>query len=397
MKLLYNIFETKALPENIIGGVGSRSALSEFISSKSFKRVLILTGPNIRKSSSLIDNIAHLIGKSLVGVYDQIQTHAPEDSIKKAMKNAQTLNPDLLVSVGGGSVHDTTKALAILIPSGGDFKKLSGRPSKDGKSNKSNSEFSPLPLISIPTTFSAAEVVGGGAFTEASSRQKLIFGHPKLRALLVILDAEVFSSTPRRILLASGMNAVHHCFEALYSKGSQPITDALALHALRGLIGSLPKIAPNIIKPNTFDYQSVINYASLSGLTYSNSWLGIGHAICHSLGGRCGLSHGEANSVILRYSLRFNEEVAAAKLKYVAETIGISGGRRNAVKEMIVQIEALTELLGVPRSLRELGLKRDLFAEVAKDTLEDPQVDYNPRSVSFDDIMILLDEAWHGK
>jgi len=244
------------------------------------------------------------------------------------------------------------------------------------------------------TTFSAAEVVGGGAFTAALNREKRIFGHPKLTPTLVVLDGEIAATTPRPILLESGMNAIHHCIESLYSKGSQRITDAFALHALRGLLYSLPQLGPDAIEPDIQDFQIALESASISGLTYGNSWLGIGHAICHSLGGRFGLSHGGSNSVIVRHSLRFNMESAAHKLDFAAGAIGICSNVGRPSLELARRIDALAIRLGVPQTLRDLGLQEMNFDAIADDVMNDPQIIWNPRSVSRNDIISLLEQAW---
>jgi alcohol dehydrogenase class IV len=101
-----------------------------------------------------------------------------------------------------------------------------------------------------------------------------------------VLDAEIAATTPLRVLGPSGMNAVHHCLEAFYSKGARFVTDAFALSALRQLLVALPLLMKAGAKPDIAALQMALNATALSGLTYGNSWLGIGHSVCHSLGGR---------------------------------------------------------------------------------------------------------------
>jgi alcohol dehydrogenase class IV len=255
----------------------------------------------------------------------------------------------------------------------------------------------PLPVLTMPSTFSAAEVVGGGAVTTDESGEKLIFVHRKLTPVCVFLDGEIVASTPRKVLTVSGMNAVHHCLEAFYSKGHQPITDALAIEALRRLIDGLPRLAPSVASVDLNDFQAVLDAAAMSGLTYANSWLGIGHAVCHSLGGRYGLSHGEANAVIVRHSIRFNLAHARDRLAHAAQAIGASfppGQQALAARHMVSLVDWLSEVLETPRSLREIGLPEGQLERIAKDVMADPQTYWNPRSARESDVVAMLREAW---
>jgi alcohol dehydrogenase class IV len=223
----------------------------------------------------------------------------------------------------------------------------------------------------------------------------LIFVHPKLTPVAVFLDGEIVSTTPRAILTASGMNAVHHCLEAFYSKGAQPITDAFAVSALRSLLDVLPSFSPSRPTPPIKTCQTAIDAASMSGLTYANSWLGIGHSVCHSLGGRYGLSHGAANSVMVLQSLRFNFEAAHNRLAEIARATGIANDNSIDPAQMLVAaIERLADSLGTPKTLSAIGLPEGQFAQIADDVLGDPQTYWNPRSATQAEIVAWLQSAW---
>ena len=136
------------------------------------------------------------------------------------------------------------------------------------------------------------------------------------------------------------------------------ITDAFALAALRAIAfrpsgnrrPRTAKMSPRI--------QTALNATALSGLTYGNSWLGIGHSVCHSLGGRYGLSHGAANAVMVRHSLRFNFEAAKPRLAVAARAVGVSSDADNdrAANALVDAVDALARTLGTPTQLRSIGL-----------------------------------------
>jgi alcohol dehydrogenase class IV len=238
-------------------------------------------------------------------------------------------------------------------------------------------------------------MLSGGGVTDTAQREKLIYFHPGLAPKRVFLDGEVAASTPRGVLAASGLNAIHHCLEALYSKGRHPISDALATTALATLLEVLPAFAPTAPPPAAEAAQRALDASAISGLTYANSGLGVGHAICHSLGGRYGLSHSAANAVIVRHSLRFNLPAAEAPLARAARILGFRGeDDAMAARHVVVLVDALADRLGTPKTLREIGLPAGQFAQIAKDVLADIGTYSNPRTVTQAAVIGLLEKAW---
>ena len=191
------------------------------------------------------------------------------------------------------------------------------------------------------------------------------------------------------------MNAVHHCIEAHYSRGAQFITDAFALAALRRLLVALPAVVSGIA-PDLDAVQQALEAAAMSGLTYGNSWLGIGHSVCHSLGGRYGLSHGSANAVMLRQALRFNFEAALPRLAEAARAVGVSGASddRRAAQDLVDRIDELAQSLGTPTSLSAIGLPAGQFDQIARDVMSDPQTYWNPRQTNAAEVATWLKSAW---
>lgn len=390
-------FDGGAIPAAIRSGLGCRRDIAAELDGLGLRRVLIVCSATMRQKTPFIGELEHLLGSRLAGTYDAVRPNAPESAIAEAADFARTLAPDAILSVGGGAVHDTAKGVAVMTPSGRSITDFVSRFEPPDTFHGADVDVEPLPVLTLPSTFSAADVVGGGAVTDEESGEKLIFVHPKLTPVRVFLDGELVASVPRRILAASGMNAVHHCLEALYSKGHQPITDAFALTALRGLVETLPQLAPGAADPAPAVFQAALEAASMSGLTYANSWLGIGHAICHSLGGRYGLSHGEANAVMVRQSIRFNLSHAESRLALAARATGAcfpDGQAALAARHMVNLVDWLGETLETPRRLSEIGLPEGQFERIAQDAMADPQTYWNPRPVTEQEVVELLRAAW---
>lgn len=388
-------FNGTAIPRTIISGSGCRSQIPVELERIGARRVVVVCGASIKAGTPFIEELTAALGPRLAGLFDRLEPNAPVASIKRIVDQVAPLSPDAVVSIGGGVAHDVAKAVAVMVPSGRSVVDFVSRFEPPSTFHGVDIEVEPLPVLTVPSTFSAADVVGGGAVTDTDRGEKLIFVHPKLTPAAVFLDGEVVATTPRSVLAASGMNAVHHCLEAFYSKGAQPITDAFAVSALRSLLEVLPAFAPSRPAPSSAICQEAIDAASMSGLTYANSWLGIGHSVCHSLGGRYGLSHGAANSVMVLQSLRFNLEAARDRLARLARAANIAIERdADPAGRLIAEIERLADSLGTPRTLSAIGLPPGQFARIAQDVLADPQTYWNPRPATQDEIVAWLQSAW---
>lgn len=389
-------FDGTAIPKAIITGPGCRSEIVAELDRIGASRVVVVCSRSLKAKTPFADELAAALGDRLAALFDNVEPNTPVASVHRAVESLAPKAPDAVISIGGGAVHDFAKAIAVMVPSGRSIVDFVSRFEPPDTFHSVDVDVDPLPVITVPSTLSAADVVGGGAVTDTENGAKLIFVHPRLTPAAVFLDGEIVATAPRSVLRASGMNAVHHCIEAFYSKGAQPITDAFAVVALRGLLRTLPQLAQSNAAPEIAAFQSLIESASMSGLTYANSWLGIGHSVCHSLGGRYGLSHGEANAVMVLQSLRFNLDAAQGRLAELARASDITESRDDttAAHALVDRVSELADLLGTPRTLSAIGLPEGQFEQIAKDVLADPQTYWNPRKATSDDIVAWLKEAW---
>lgn len=389
-------FHGAAIPRSIISGPGSRSRLRDELDRLRIGRLLIIASPTLNATTPFVAEAVRELGDRFSFVFDKVEANTPLRSISEATEVLRSHNFDGVVSMGGGSAHDMAKALAVSLPSGRSIADFVSRFEPPATFHSVDVEVEPLPVITIPSTFSAADVVGGGAVTDTTRGQKLIFVHSKLTPSAVILDGEVVATTPTRVLALSGMNAIHHCLEAHYSKGAQFITDAFALSALRQLLSALPAMVASGATPDVDALQKALNATALSGLTYGNSWLGIGHSVCHSLGGRYGLSHGAANAVMVRQSLRFNLSAAEPCLAEAARAVGASAAADDAAaaQALVDRVDQLAAILGTPISLRAIGLPEGQFEQIAADVMADPQTYWNPRRTNEKEVASWLKSAW---
>ncbi len=389
-------FTGQFVPGMIICRRGGAALLGEEAARLGAERVLLICGTHVRNTPFAGRVIASL-GARLAGVFDGVRPHTPIESLSSAVAKAREVRPDAIVSLGGGSAHDTAKGAALLYAEGVDdifAYRLRFSPPDQLEAPVVRSAVPAL--MAVPTTLSAADVVGGGAFTDPATGIKAIVVAPQLTPKVVILDAQAAATTPVQTWLSTGMNALDHCVEALYSRGHQPFSDALALYAAGLLVEYLPRAARDPDGRDLDAREAALVAASLSGLTYGNSGLGINHAICHCLGGRYGVAHGVANTIMLPHGMRFNLPVAAGALAQLARVTGgpVDESPEAGARRWIAHVEAMLETFGLPRRLRDVGVPRDGLGLLADDTMTDPQVYFNPRPVARDDVVQILHEAW---
>jgi alcohol dehydrogenase class IV len=367
------------LPAGIFSGPGSRHRLGEAIGKIGARRVLVIASASLLGAPHFRDELANAAGGAIAGIWPTSPAGASEAGIAAAAVEAVRLDVDAIVSIGGGAAHDIAKAVAVCAPAGrpiADF--LIGAPAVADAER-------PLPVIAVPTTFSAAEMVAGGA-VGLTAGGKAIYSHPLLQPRQVILDGELVATTPRAVLAASGLNAVHHCLEALAARGHQAMSDAWALFAFERLMRLLRALAPAAPPAGVYTYQALLEASSMSGLAYGISGLGVGHAICHSLAGRWDISHGNANAVILPHSVGFNLARVPERLSLASRAIGGA--------DLAGSLAALCETLQTPRSLRDAGLREAQFDLIAADVLADSVTAGNPGAVSPDDVKSILAACW---
>jgi maleylacetate reductase len=214
--------------------------------------------------------------------------------------------------------------------------------------------------------------------------EKRTWTDPNAKARSVIYDLDLTATLPKHETATTGMNCLAHCVEALYPAQPNPIATLLALDGIRALTSALP----SVIERNDAESRAAALYGGfLGGLLVSMVGIGLHHKICHVLGGRFDLPHGETNSVILPHVIAFNAPAMPGVIGDMARVIG--------TPDAVEAIFALTQRIGAPMSLRELGVASSDLDPVAEEIAA--KATSNPRAVTADDIRTLLRDAWEGR
>ncbi|MGE0314440.1 MAG: iron-containing alcohol dehydrogenase family protein [Lautropia sp.] len=373
---------------------GAVERLAEQPAIQGAKRIMLVCGQNTARSQAFA-RIRRTLGERVCVTLDRVVEHSMAALVEDGAALAGERAIDLLLAVGGGSASDTAKAIAIVLAEGGRLADHANVFTPPANYQQRALPAAKLPIVVVPTTLSAAEVTPGLGIHDGAGR-KLLFWDAKVVPRLIVLDPVAACEVPAGVFATTGMNALAHCVEGLYSRTRNPICDALALGGIELLARALPAV---VADPGDVAARGgALTGANLSGQVIANARVGVHHAICHALGTVGGLSHGVANAVMLPFAMRYNLEVAAPALARVALALGedLRGhSEEAAANRAISAVDRLRERIGVPRCLRETGLDRSRLERIAAHTMGDRGLYFNPRPTTDPQALIrLLETAW---
>ena len=369
------------LHQDIICSENAIDELAKAVDDLGCSRALITCGPTILRSCDVVPRVQEALGSRYVGTYSGIAPHSPVETVESGVQMAKETQPDVFISVGGGSTHDTTKAMATLLAEGGDIHDYEIIFEPPNRITVPPTTSPKLPILAVPTTMGCAEFSrGGGGITDHQLGRKLILAGEGVAPRTVILDGQALATTPLRILVSTAIGQLRIAIETVYSTGRNPIGDGMALHAIRLLFENLPRCKDGDID-TLLNTKTACTMASLG----SFGGLGLNTATCHHVGGLYGVPHGEANGILLPNTMRYNLDVCADRQRLIAEAIGVADTGMTDEEAGLAAAEAVDALcreLGLPRTLREVDVPEEGLEYIAAATLHDRGLSTNPKPVS---------------
>jgi maleylacetate reductase len=267
-----------------------------------------------------------------------------------------------------------------------------------------------VPVVAIPTTYAGSEMtpVFGITRTGENPPRKVTNNDPKVAPKLVLYDPELTLDLPPELTASTGINALAHCIEALYSIQRNPLSSAAATNGVRHIHNALLNCYQD---GKNLDARTEMFLGShLAGLSLASVTMGLHHGLCHVLGGTANVPHGVANSIILPHAIRFNADATAPQLIPAVEAMGVSvngTGPSGAIEataaiEAIAAIEAMAQAvyelvakMDLPQRLRETRVKESDISRLAQIAFQNRTVQNNPKPIpSAAQIEQLLREAW---
>lgn len=328
--------------------------------------------------------------ETLNGMQIQVRSSVPNHCcivwVTQLATDMDRFQPDSIVALGGGSVSDTAKALAMLLAEGGTLHEHVTRFTPPSSVQIPIRTRPKLPIISLPTTASGAELTP--SFGVRQDEHKLLFWNRQLASRTVLIDPDLSGAIPLAQMRYTAMNGLAHCFEGMYSRNRSLISDGIALQSIELFAQALT----DDTLPEQEQRWRLLLGGHLSGIVLSMAKSCLHHAICHVIGARHSVGHGQVNTIILPHALRFNDSVAGASLAPALAVLNrVSGTSQASVSDWI---SIVIEQLNLSASLADIGIKDNDFPAIAQQAMTERGLAVNPRPVSHaDEILSILRQA----
>ena len=378
-----------SIPQNIIVGAGTLSKLPECAKKMGGTHAMILSGPTLKKMG-VVDRAADSLKAAGIAadIFTDIEANPSVTTVEKATESYLASGADFLVALGGGSPMDVAKAVGVTAKYGGSITEYEGAHKVPGKI---------VPLIAIPTTAgTGSEVTAFSVITDHSRDYKLTVFSYELLPEYAILDPELLISAPASVAAACGIDAFIHAEEAYISTAASPFSDAMAEKAME-LIGK--NIRRFVARRTDLEAAEAMLTGSLfAGIAFSYARLGNVHAMSHPVSAFFDVPHGVANAVLLPYVMAFNAEYTGEKFREIARMMGVDGvdsmTQEEYRKAAIDAVRQLSIDVGIPQTLREIGVKAEDLDALADAAMADVCTGGNPRPCTKDLVLGVYQTAF---
>jgi alcohol dehydrogenase class IV len=319
-------------------------------------------------------------------VFDGIQPNPVESNVYDGVAAYRRGGHDGVIAMGGGSALDCGKLIAFM--SGQtrpiwDFEDIGDWWTRADAT-------AIAPIIAIPTTAGTGSEVGrAGVVTHEATHTKKIIFHPAMMPKIVICDPELTIGLPRMVTAGTGMDALAHCLEAYCTPGFHPLADGIAAEGVRLVQAYLPRA---VADGTDIEARAQMMAAAAMGATAFQKGLGAIHALSHPIGAICGTHHGMTNAVFMPYVLVFNRTAVADRIARLAAYCGI-GQDFDSFLQFVLE---LRRGIGVPHTIKELGVDQALADRVADMAIVDPTASGNPVKLTRDGARAIFQAAYEG-
>lgn len=377
------------LNETSYFGRGSREKVAEEIKNRGYEKILVVTDRALI-DAQVAEMVTEVLDKAEISyfVFDGVKPNPTVQNVHDGLTMAKINNVNAVVAIGGGSVIDTAKAIAVIMTN----PEFTDVVSLDGVADTKNKC---LPIIALPTTAgTAAEVTINYVITDEKRTKKMVCVDPHDIPEIAIIDPDLMQKMPQGLAASTGMDALTHAMEGYITKAGWLIPDMFHINAMSLIYKNLEKAA------NEKDEEAVekMGYAQyIAGMGFSNVGLGIVHSMAHSLGAYFDTPHGVANALLLPHVLKFNGVVCPDLYRNMGASFGLDMSNttdEEAVDKVVEAVRELSIKLGIPQTLREIGVPEEMIPTLAKQAINDACTPGNPRSVTVEDIIDIYNAAF---
>ncbi len=378
---------TFELPTKIEYGIGISGTLRDHIQRWGAKNVLVVTDKGIR-ASGLLAGLERQLQEANTRfvIFDEVEPNPKDQDVQHGAEQAQQLNADCLVAIGGGSPIDCAKAIGVVATHGGSVRRYADRQQITGKI---------LPLIAIPTTAgTGSEVTFGAVITDTREHFKFTVKHANTAPKIALVDPALTVTMPPALTAATGMDALTHAIEGYTATVAEPLADAAALYAVE-LITKYLKTA--FVDGQNMEARAGMLLGSLlAGISFSHSDVAAVHCIAEALGGKYDAPHGVCNAVVLPEMMAYNMTYCQERYARIATAMGLTyASLEEGAQKAVEAVRQLARDVHLP-GFRNLGVKKEDFEELAQNSALNGSNPDNPRPMQKNDYLTVLTTLWNA-
>ncbi len=370
-------------------GAGSVADIGSLIKDNKGTKALIVTD-NVLVDIGIVEEVTNHIEEADLDfvIFDGVQPNPTVTNVEDGLDVLEEEGCDVVVSVGGGSVHDCAKGIALVATNGGSIKDYEG---------VDQSTKPMMPLIALNTTAgTASEMTRFCIITDEERHIKMAIVDWRVTPNASINDPILMMKKPPALTAATGMDALTHAVEAYMSTIATPVTDSAAIKAIELIAENLRNAVAN---GQNFEARDNMAYAQfLAGMAFNNASLGFVHGMAHQLGGFYDLPHGVCNAILLPHVTEYNLISNPERVADIAEAMGenIDGlSTRDAADKGIAAIKKLSTDIGIPATLSDIeGVKEEDFPTLAENALADACSATNPRTATKEQVISIFKSAF---
>ena len=376
------------LNETSYFGAGARTELGTEIAKRGYQKAFIVADKDLI-GFGIVKLVTDSIGDFPYEIFSGFKANPTVANVKCGVEAYKASGADFIIAVGGGSAIDTAKAIAIIInnPEFDDVISLEGVADTKKKC---------VDIIALPTTAgTAAEVTINYVITDEDSGRKMVCVDPNDIPVLSIVDAELMASMPKGLTAATGMDALTHAIEGYITKGAWHLSNILEINAIKIISDNLREATFNGSNMKAREQMALGQY--VAGMAFSNVGLGCVHSMAHPLGARFDIPHGVANALLLPTVMEFNMPSSIIKYGRIARAMGVDTEGMTDEEAAMAAVNAVKQLsldLGIPQTLREIGIPEEALEQLAKDAFGDVCTGGNPQPITEEDILALYKKVY---
>ena len=331
-------------PTQLIFGSGRLEELKE-VAPKYGSKCLLVCRPlegSLKLTYQRVENLLNSVNVEVV-FFDEIIPNPTIEGIEKGVITAVKNQVDFVLGIGGGSVMDSAKLIALLHNPEGVINWGKALISYDHPFNYVASKQHTLPFIAVSTTSgTGSQCTQAAVISDNQKKEKITLFHLDLFPKVAIIDPELMTSVPKGVTAATGFDAFTHAFESYLGGRTSPLTKQMSFQAIELVIENLPKA---IKEPNNIEYRTQLAWAdTLAGMCLSNGGADLPHPLGEIIGGICPrIAHGETLAMVYPSFLEYKKNIAPDKFKEIAVFLGLKKDP-SELSSKIIELLNITDL-----------------------------------------------------